>query len=75
VIKSVEDIKLGYWWLHVNGTLQYQGTNCHGVDPELFFKDSWHIVKWWHIRCELDWYRMRKQANQLNNELIADIVA
>ena len=65
----------GYWWLHVNGTLQRQGTNCHGLEPEAYF-DNWTVVKWWHIRCELDWYRMNKEADTLKNgPLVPHMVA
>lgn len=53
----------GYWSLHVNGTLDYC-TNCYGLKPEEFY-DNWTIVKWWHVRCELDWYRMMKEYKQL----------
>ena len=65
----------GYWWLHVNGTLQYQGKTCHGVDPHLFFKDSWHILDWWKIECELDWYRMKKEADILREGPVEPITA
>ena len=57
--------KLGYWWLHANGTLQYS-SNCHGMKPEEFFQ-NWVCIEWWHVRCELDWYRMKKESDILRN--------
>ena len=63
---SKSDYKEGYWWLHCNETLQYEGTNCHGVDPNVFF-DNWTVLGWWYVRCELDWYRMKKEADVLKN--------
>jgi len=53
----------GYWWLHSSGTLRYS-TNCHGVDPITFF-NTWTCIKWWHVQCELDWYRMNKEYKVL----------
>lgn len=63
----------GYWSLHVNGTLQ-RTTNCHGVDPEVFY-NSWTILGWWHVRCELDWYRMCKESNKLREGPLEPLVA
>ena len=63
----------GYWWLHLNGTLQYQGTNCHGVDPKEFF-NNWHVAGWWYVGCQFEWYRMLKESNNLRetgNKIIA----
>jgi len=59
-----EEGKLGYWALHCNGTLQYHSRSCHNVDPEVMFS-GWQWVKYWHIRCELDWYRMMKEYKVL----------
>ena len=59
-----ENGKLGYWALHCNGTLQFHSHNCHGVDPEVMFS-GWQWVKYWRIRCELDWYRMMKEYKEL----------
>ena len=56
--------KLGYWALHCNGTLQFHSHSCHGVDPDVMFK-GWHWVKYWHIQCEFDWYKMMKESKQL----------
>lgn len=53
----------GYWWLHYNGQLRYS-KNCHGVDPEDYFYYA-PVVKWWYVRCELDYYRMLKEYNVL----------
>jgi len=57
------EVDHGYWWLHANGTLQHC-TNCHGMEPEEFFQ-NWTTIDWWHVRCELDWYRMKKQSDIL----------
>ena len=62
--KFEDDGKLGYWALHCNNSLQYHSRSCHGVDPEVMFQ-GWQWVKYWHIRCELDWYRMMKEYKQL----------
>jgi hypothetical protein len=53
----------GYWSLHINGTMQ-RYTNCHGIEPEVLF-NSWVILGWWEVKCELDWYRMGKESKQL----------
>jgi hypothetical protein len=63
----------GYWWLHANGTLQYS-TNCHGMKPEEFFQ-NWTCIEWWHVRCELDWYRMMKEYKQLADGPVRPITA
>jgi len=56
--------KLGYWALHCNNNLQFHSKSCHGVDPEVMFA-GWQWVKYWHIQCELDWYRMMKEYKEL----------
>jgi hypothetical protein len=53
----------GYWWLHYNHQLKYTKT-CHGETPEDFFQYA-PCVKWWHVRCELDFYRMLKEERAL----------
>ena len=63
----------GYWWLHLNGTLQYS-SNCHGMDPNEFF-NSTLCVNWWNVRCELDWYRMLKEWKELVEGISGPIVA
>ena len=72
--KYIGESQHGYWWLHVNGILERQGTNCHGVDPNEYF-DTWTCVKWWHIRCELDWYRMMKESKRLVEGPLEPMVA
>ena len=53
----------GYHWIDYDGTMKFSKT-LHNVKPEDFFKYS-PYVKWWHVRCELDWYRMRKEIRKL----------
>lgn len=54
----------GYWALHCNNGLQYHSKSCHGVKPGDMFQ-GWQWIEWWHIRCELDWYRMMKEYKVL----------
>jgi hypothetical protein len=68
-----ENGKLGYWWLHANGTLQYN-TNCHGVNPNDFF-NTWVCVGWWKVECELDWYRMMKESDILREGPLENLTA
>ena len=64
----------GYWWLHYSGQLRKQGSNCHGMEPNEFFK-SFPVIEWWYIRCELDWYRMQKQYKELVEGPVEPITA
>jgi len=63
----------GYWSLHVNGALR-RHKNCKGMNPKVFFR-SRVIVTWWHVECELDWYRMMKEYNILKEGLIPEETA
>ena len=63
----------GYWYLDIRGKLKK--TQCHGMEPEQFFNSSWMFIEWWYIQCELDWYRMMKQYEQLVNKPIDPMVA
>jgi len=53
----------GYWWLHTNGTILYSN-NYHSMQAHPFFS-MWTCVKYWKVRCELDWYRMNKEYKEL----------
>lgn len=61
--KYIGEEQHGYWWTHYDGTIKFSKT-LYGVSPEDFFRYSpW--VRWWHVRCELDWYRMCKEIRNL----------
>jgi len=63
----------GYWWLHANNSLQYT-KNCSEMNPEKFF-NNWACIEWWLVRCELDWYRMNKEYQELRDRAIPNIAA
>jgi hypothetical protein len=63
----------GYWSLHVNGTLR-RYKNCKGMNPKVFFRSN-TIVTWWHVTCELDWYRMCKESSILKEGPIPEETA
>lgn len=63
----------GQWWMHCNGTLQ---RNTPGITTSKKFElRSPHVIKTWNIRCELDWYRMMRQYNELREGTIPPLVA
>jgi hypothetical protein len=67
------EIDHGYWWMDYDGSLKYSKT-LYEKDPEEFFKYA-PYVKWWHVQCELDWYRMRRDIRMLEEESIKPIIA
>ena len=44
------------------------------MNPEKFF-NNWACIEWWLVRCELDWYRMNKEYQELRDRLVTNIVA
>lgn len=60
----------GYWWLHVNGTLQYE---VFSTDPT--YLKYLPAVKVWKVKCELDWYRMIKEYHIHREGPLPDVVA
>ena len=63
----------GKWWMHCNGTLIQMGD---GITTTTEFNgNSTCVIKTWIVRCELDWYRMNKEYDQLRSELLPPIVA
>lgn len=67
------DVDHGYWWLDYDGTLKFSQT-LFGKEPEEFFRYA-PYVKWWTVKCELDWYRMRRDIRSLEKESIRPIIA
>lgn len=59
----------GYWWIDPStGDLKFT-KNPNEIELVSLFKYSSNAsCKWWHIRCELDWYRMRKEYKRLRIE-------
>lgn len=64
----------GWWWLRTNNQLRYSKAT-HGLHTEDYFRNSKHIVKWWYIKCELDWYRMMKEYKKLAEGPLEPLVA
>lgn len=58
----------GYHWIDYTGDMKFS-KNLHNVAPEDFFKYSLY-TKWWYVKCELDWYRMRKEIRNLEKDPI-----
>jgi hypothetical protein len=56
----------GYWWIHPSkGDLKFT-KNPNDSELVTFFKYSSNAsCEWWHVKCELDWYRMRKEYREL----------
>lgn len=56
----------GYWWLHPSkGDLRFT-KNPNDNELVTFFRYSTGTSgRWWHVKCELDWYRMRKECKAL----------
>ena len=63
----------GYWYLDIDGALHK--TQCHGMEPEEFFESSWMFLENWYVRCELDWYRMQKEYEELVNTPVDPVYA
>ena len=64
--KYVGDHQHGYWSLQYSRKLQYDGRELF-QDPDWYYKHA-PIIKWWEVKCELDWYRMQKESEQLANQ-------
>ena len=63
----------GYHWIDYDGTMKSSKT-LYGIEPEEYFKYA-PYVKWWYVRCELDWYRMRKEIRKLEEDTLRPIRA
>ena len=62
--KYLGDVHHGYWWLEITGQLKFRKT-LYDMEPASYFRYAKHVVAYWNVTCQFEWYKMQKEAKEL----------